>query len=141
MTSAEKADFAQRDAQSAEMAAASRKQLEEAKRLTSLEGMESHEMYMPNVSDLSLENAQKSLGIAQVMIRNKEDVGGNVHGRYGDQEISDLNTYVAALKDYISKYDGAIETSNPISQLNANAATTVEQGLRHPSHNVSHAGY
>jgi hypothetical protein len=29
----------------------------------------------------------------------------NVHGRYRDQAISDLNTYLAALKDYISKID------------------------------------
>lgn len=65
-------------------------------------------MYLPNVSDLSLENAKKSLGIAQVMIENKEDVGVTINGRYGDKDISDLNSYKAALTDYISKFEAAV---------------------------------
>lgn len=102
------AEVAQRNAAAAEVAAASAKQLQEVKRRTSVEGMESHQMYLPNVSDLSLENAKKSLGIAQVMIENKEDVGVTINGRYGDKDISDLNSYKAALTDYISKFEAAV---------------------------------
>jgi hypothetical protein len=74
---------------------------------------ESHEMYLSNISDLSLEHAKKQLDIVESKISNHEDVGMNVHGRYGAQTISDLNTYLAALKDYIGKIDiGASPTSS-----------------------------
>ena len=92
--------------------------------------MESHEMYMPNVSDLSLDNAKKSLGIAQVMIKNKEDVGVNVHGRYGDQEISDLHTYTVALKDFIGKLEAATAGAGVgagAPPVNTTAASTYRQ--------------
>lgn len=73
---------------------------------------ESHEMYLSNISTLSLNHAKTQLGLIELKIENREDVGVNVHGRYGDQEISDLNTYLAALKDYISKLDiGAVPMS------------------------------
>ena len=89
-------------------------------------------MYMPNVSDLSLENAKKSLGIAQVMIKNKEDVGVNINGRYGDQNISDLTSYTAALTDYIGKFEAAVskaavgESPAP-SQASTTAASVYRQ--------------
>jgi hypothetical protein len=67
---------------------------------------ESHEMYfLSNIVDLSLEHAKKQLVVVESMISTHEDAGMNVHGRYGAQAISDLNTYLAALKDYISKSD------------------------------------
>jgi hypothetical protein len=67
---------------------------------------ESHEMYfLSNIADLSLEHAKKQQGVVESMISTHEDAGMNVHGRYGDLAISDLNTYLAALKDYISKLD------------------------------------
>jgi hypothetical protein len=66
---------------------------------------ESHEMYLSNISDLSLAHAKTQLGIVELAISTHEDAGMNVHGRYGDHNISDLNTYLAALKDYISKLD------------------------------------
>lgn len=72
------------------------------------EGMENHQMSLPNVSDLSLENAKKSLSIAQAMIDRKEDVGMTVSGHYGDKDISDLPTYTAALVDYIGKFEAAV---------------------------------
>lgn len=73
------------------------------KKSSSVAALESHAMYLPNISDLSLENAQKSLDIAQDMIQKKEDAGRSVQGQYGDQKISSLNAYTAALKDYINK--------------------------------------
>jgi hypothetical protein len=66
---------------------------------------ESHEMYLSNISTLSLDHAKTQLGIVELAISTHEDAGRNVHGRYGDHDISDLNTYLAALKDYISKID------------------------------------
>ena len=66
------------------------------------------------------------------MIKNKEDVGVTVNGRYGDQDISDLNTYKAALTDYISKYEAAMakttagESPTP-SQASTTAASTYRQ--------------
>jgi hypothetical protein len=60
---------------------------------------------LSNIVDLSLEHAKKQLVVVESMISTHEDAGMNVHGRYGAQAISDLNTYLAALKDYISKSD------------------------------------
>jgi hypothetical protein len=76
---------------------------------------ESHEIYLPNIADLSLENAKKSLSIAEGMIRSHDDAGINVHGRYGDQDISDLHTYLVALRDFISQHETAVSlaTSEP----------------------------
>jgi hypothetical protein len=87
---------------------------------------ESHEMYLPNIADLSLENAKKSLGIAEGMIRNHDDAGINVHGRYGDQDISDLHTYLAALKDFISQREAAVPlaTSEPATGTPTGPTTT-----------------
>ena len=125
-------DYMQAKANSAATVAASEKQLLEVKKRTSSAGMESHQMYLPNISDLSLENAKKSLGIAGAMIKNKEDAGVTVNGRYGDQNISDLNTYKAALTDYISKYEAAMskatvgEATAP-SQASTTAASTYRQ--------------
>lgn len=128
LTAAEKADFAQRDAKVAKAEAEFQKRKQEVDKAMSVEGMESHEMYMPNVSDLSLDNAKKSLGIAQVMIKNKEDVGVNVHGRYGDQEISDLHTYTVALKEYIGKLEAATAGAGADAPpVNTTAASTYRQ--------------
>ena len=85
---------------------------------------ESREMYLPNISDLSLENAKKALGIVELKIENHEDVGRNVHGHYGNQAISDLNTYLAALKDHISKLE--ISVSPASSEAATRTASTGE---------------
>ena len=128
----EMSDFMQAKANSEAAFAAAEKQQSEVKKRLSVAGMESHQMYLPNISDLSLENAKKSLGIAGAMIKNKEDVGVTVNGRYGDQDISDLNTYKAALTDYISKYEAAMakttagESPTP-SQASTTAASTYRQ--------------
>lgn len=128
MTAEQKAELSQKKSAMAAADAALEKQFQAEQKRISAAGMESHEMYMPNVSDLSLENAKKSLGIAQVMIKNKEDVGVNVHGRYGDQEISDLHTYTVALKDFIGKLEAATaETGAGATQVNTTAASTYRQ--------------
>jgi hypothetical protein len=44
-------------------------------------------------------------------ITNHADVGMTVSGRYGDQKISDLNTYLAALKDHIGKLESSAAAS------------------------------
>jgi hypothetical protein len=108
LTSEEKADLAQRDALYAKMAAASEKQRLEVEKSNHYE---SHEMYLSNISHMSLDGAKKSLGITQVMIERHSDAGLNVHGRYGDTEISDLKTYLAALKDFIGKQKTAMPTA------------------------------
>lgn len=111
LTVGQKAELAQAKAISAATVAASQKQVREAQKILH---PDSHEIYLSSITHLSLEGAQKSLGIAEVMAKNKEDVGFNVHGRYGNQEITDLKTYVTALKDYISKYPtaGALATAS-----------------------------
>lgn len=132
LTAEQKAEFAQRKTAEAELAAASEKRLLEAKKRTSVEGMESHQMYLPNISDLSLESAKKSLSMAQTMINNKEDAGITVNGRYGDKDISDLNTYKAALTDYISKFETSVSkagvgVSTAPSQASTAAASLYRQ--------------
>ena len=85
---------------------------------------ESREMYLSNISTLSLDHAKTQLGIVEVKIKNREDVGVNVHGRYEDQKISDLSTYLAALKDYISKFE--ISVSPASSEAATRTALTGE---------------
>lgn len=110
LTSEQKAEIAQTKAISAAAVAASQKQLQETLKILN---PNSREIYLSSITDLSLENAQKTLGIVEQMAKNKEDVGFNVHGRYGDQKITDLKTYVSALKDYIGKLSSA--GAQPIS--------------------------
>jgi hypothetical protein len=98
----EMAQLAQIKANAAALDAACEKQRQEIEKN---KRVESHEMYLSNISDLSLEHAKKQLGIVELKISNHEGSGMNVHGRYGAQAISDLSTYLAALKDYISKSD------------------------------------
>ena len=131
-TPEQKAEIVKARADMAAASTASEKQLQDVKKRLSAEGMESHQMYLPNISDLSLENAKKSLGIAEVMIKNKEDVGVTVNGRYGDKDISDLGNYKAALTDYISKYETAMSTAtggagSAPSQASTTAASTYRQ--------------
>jgi hypothetical protein len=101
-TAEQKADLAQRQADAAARAVDVAKREQEVEKNKHIE---SHEMYLPNISGLSLENAKKSVADVQLMIRNHEDAGVNVHGRYGDQKISNLSTYLTGLKDFISKHD------------------------------------
>lgn len=108
VTPEQRAEMAQAKANSEAVVAAASMRSKEAESSISTAGMENHSMYLPNISDLSLAGAKWSLGVANVMIKNKEDVGVTVNGRYGDQDISDLNTYTAALKDYISKQESGM---------------------------------
>ena len=126
MTADQKAEVAQRKANAAALVAASDKQVFEMKKTLS---PESREMYLPNVSDMSMESATKSLGIAEVMIKNKEGAGLNIHGRYGEQDISDLSAYRLALKDFISKQQAAASTSETAnsSRALANGAGNIGQ--------------
>lgn len=110
LTAAQKAELAQTNAISAATVAASQKQVQDAQKILN---PNSREIYLSSITDLSLESAQNTLGIVEQMAKNKEDVGFNVHGRYGDQKITDLKTYVSALKDYIGKFSSA--GAQPIS--------------------------
>lgn len=124
MTAEQKAEIAQTQstAKAANDAMEKRYQAEEKRR--SEAGMESHQMYMPNVADLSLTDAKWSLGVAQSMIKNKEDVGLTVNGRYGDQDISDLHSYTVALKDFIGKLEAAAASGNGVGATQANTSAT-----------------
>jgi hypothetical protein len=119
LTAEQKADHAQRKAVAAARAVDVAKREQEVEKNKHIE---SHEMYLPNISGLSLENAKKSVADVQLMIRNHEDAGLNVHGRYGDQKISDLSTYLTGLKDFISKHD-----TTASSLLNETAASVYRQ--------------
>ncbi|MEV4782875.1 hypothetical protein [Burkholderia sp. LMU1-1-1.1] len=133
LTAQQKAETVKVRADMAAGTAAAEKQAQEVKKRLSVEGMESHQMYLPNISDLSLENAKKSLDIAEVMIKNKEDVGVTVNGRYGDKDISDLGAYKAALTDYIGKYETAMSSkatgggATVPTQASTTAASTYRQ--------------
>lgn len=129
MTAEQKAEVAQTKSAANAANDALEKRFQSEQKRMSLAGMESHEMYMPNVADLSLDDAKWSLGVAQAMIKNKEDVGVNVHGRYGDQEISDLQSYTVALRDYIGKLEAATAGGNAAgaNQVNTTAAASYRQ--------------
>ena len=85
LTAAQKAELAQTNAISAATVAASQKQVQDAQKILN---PNSREIYLSSITDLSLESAQNTLGIVEQMAKNKEDVGFNVHGRYGDQKHS-----------------------------------------------------
>lgn len=112
LTADQKADLASRKAYFAELEAKSQTASLAAEKRNKAE---SHEMYLPNISDLSLEDAKKSLEIVEVMIKNKGDVGLNIHGRYGDQKITDLKSYTTAVKDFISKHQTTVPDSTSVT--------------------------
>jgi hypothetical protein len=126
LTVEQKAELAQTKAISAAATAASQKQIEEAQKILN---PNSREIYLSSITDLSLESAQKTLGIVEQMANNKEDVGFNVHGRYGDQKITDLKTYVSALRDYIGKYPSA-EAQSITSSLPSTAAASIYRQMQ-----------
>lgn len=119
LTAAQKADLASRKAYFAELEAKSQTASLAAEKRNK---PESHEMYLPNISDLSLEDAKKSLEIVEVMIKDKGDVGLNIHGRYGDQKISDLKSYTTAVKDFISKHQTTVPDSTSVTLTAAQVA-------------------
>lgn len=125
-TAEQKAELAQTKAISAAATAASQKQIREAQKILN---PDSREIYLSSITDLSLESAQKTLGIVEQMAKNKEDVGFNVHGRYGDQKITDLKTYVSALRDYIGKYPSA-EAQSITSSLPSTAAASIYRQMQ-----------
>jgi hypothetical protein len=77
----------------------------------SLKYVENNSISLSNISTLSLGHAKTQVGIVELKITNREDVGMTVSGRYGDQKISDLNTYLAALKDHIGKLESSAAAS------------------------------
>lgn len=107
LTAEQTAEVARAKATSAATVAASDKQLQEAKKRTSVEGMESHDINLPNISTLSLEGAKRALSLTQTMIESADYKGLSVNAHNGDQPISDLGTYKAVLTDYIGKYQPA----------------------------------
>ncbi|MDP1999654.1 MAG: hypothetical protein Q8K22_08685 [Rhodoferax sp.] len=77
---------------------------------------ENHAITLPNISDLTLEVAKTSLGIAESIVKKREDVGLSVRGRYGDKSISDMKTYLTSIKDHISKLEVGLATSETRSK-------------------------
>lgn len=70
---------------------------------------ESHRMYLPNIADLSLEQARKSLEFAEFAVSSHHYDGRDINGGYGNQTISDMSAYRAAVKDHI----GRLENGEP----------------------------
>jgi hypothetical protein len=93
------ADYQKTKANAEKTVAEANQREQAALRSSSLAAVENHAISLPNISGLSLENAQKSLAMAQDMIQKKEDAGLSVYSHYGDQKISNLNAYTTALKD------------------------------------------
>ena len=75
----------------------------------------------PNVSDLSLDRARMSLGIAGTILVNGVDIGRTVFSRYGNQAIDCMQAYLAAVKDHISKLEISLAKA-PKTDEEANAA-------------------
>jgi hypothetical protein len=103
------AEFAQRRAETAAREAVFAQREQEVAR--SLKYVENNSISLSNISTLSLGHAKTQVGIVELKITNREDVGMTVSGRYGDQKISDLNTYLAALKDHIGKLESSAAAS------------------------------
>lgn len=72
---------------------------------------ENNHRYLPDIADLSLEVAKWSLAIVESDIRNSRYPDIQFHSHYGDQEITDMGSYVAAAKDHISKLESAAAPS------------------------------
>lgn len=66
---------------------------------------ENHEMYLLNIAYLPLEMARKSLEFGEYLARSNALDDTHLHSGYRNQTISDINTYLAALKDHISKLE------------------------------------
>lgn len=111
MTSAEKAAYAKLQAD----IAAAEKRSQAAQK--PLKPVENTGIYTSNVSTLSLENAKKNLGFAQLMIERHEDVGSTFHGRYGDTELKNPKEWEAALKDYIGKQEAAASMYSKVQEM------------------------
>ena len=95
-----KAEAARNKAQMAAQAA-QQKALEKAQQADRL-AQESHEIYLPNISSLSKELAQRIKGSVEAMIQNRDDVGMNVNGGYGTEKINSLDRYLSAINTHIS---------------------------------------
>lgn len=104
LSSADKAERAKANTEKDAAQAASDKRMREIEKQKTVEN---NGIYTSNVSSLSLENAKKNLGFAQLMIERHEDVGSVFHGHYGDKELTNLNQWEAALKDYIGTQEAA----------------------------------
>lgn len=78
---------------------------------------ENNGIYTQNVSTLSLENAKKNLGFAQLMIERRDDVGSVFHGQYGDKELKNLSEWEAALKDYIGKQESGAAMYSKVQDM------------------------
>lgn len=114
LSSADKAERAKANAEKDAAKAASDKRLKE---IEQHKNVENNGIYTSNVSSLSLENAKKNLGFAQLMIERKEGVGSTFHGHYGDQELTNLNQWEAALKDYIGKQEAAAAMYGKVQEM------------------------
>ena len=131
-TPEQKAEIVKARADMAAASTASEKQLQDVKKRLSAEGMESHQMYLPNIASLSLEDAKMMVDVTQEMMESDRYKGIIVNGHNGDQQISDFGTYKAALVDYINNYQ--TDTSKPAgggatvsSQARTTAAATYRQ--------------
>jgi hypothetical protein len=115
----EAAELAQKYPDPAEYAAAyEQRRVAEEHRINTTK---SRDMHFANIEELPLEIAKMAVGIVQKKIDNHEDAGMNIRAHIGNQVVSDLNTYMAALKDYISKHDTVA------SQPNAKAVSVYGQ--------------
>lgn len=84
-----------------------------------------------NVAYLPLEMARKSLEFGEFLATSKLLETSTFTSRYGDQAITDVQTYIAALKDHISKLEAGgtylvylgINHSVPANQLESQTKT------------------
>jgi len=130
MTAEEKAEVGRITANSAATIAASDKQLAEAKTSNSVEGMENHDINLPNISTLSLDDAKAALDLTRMMAESDHYKSLNVRGHDGDQQISDLGTYKAALSAYINQHETALPNAGGGAAVSSQASTTAASAYR-----------
>lgn len=96
---------------------------------------ESNEVYFPNIAYLPLKDAQSILGYSEQRHSNHCYDNRDIHGNYGDQRISDIDTYLAALKDHIAKLENgasplsvSAKTGDMVVNLSTNARARLKNG-------------
>lgn len=112
----EKARLAQMRANSDALAAEAKRRLQEVEDSNHLE---SKDILLPNISNLSKDMSEKVKGIVSVMIRGRDDVSMNVSGAYGDKKITSLQEYLSTLNEHIKNGTIGPSATQPAAPIGA----------------------
>ncbi len=85
--------------------------------------LDCNDTYLPNITNLSLESANKMKSFVEVDIEQGLDKGENIYGHYGDKEVNSLTEYLSLLNSYIADKSGSI-TPPPLTLSSKPLETT-----------------